>query len=383
MRASLVAFLFAPLVAAADPAGGTWLVGPSAVEVDEVRILVRCTEENRRAGCVFTETYSLHNPTSGDVTTSGAFYGSNVAELSIAGNHVEPASASEEFAALDRFVQDAGGTPKNLRESGRLDDARTRFSFTLPAGARTTLTTSGSVEPTNVSNRHSEGGFVFPAYLVRHVFLGGKTHSTHEVDFRWLVHPIRAWSGAKKVRVEVRWPNTWDFARPVLDGAPPFELADDGTEKVSRVEADGSKAGTLQLTFAVRGNVIVNGGPFLGIGGQFEPGEVRLRAGYEIAGPDWASYSIAGETNAKDRGLVALVAEASLPNVFIFFPGIGVGAGPMVGGGPRGAFGGARIQATLSWPFLAMVIPIDISTPSFTTGSGVLVTGAILAQTSF
>jgi hypothetical protein len=169
----------------------------------------------------------------------------------------------------------------------------------------------------------------------------------------------------------------------VLDGAPAFDLADEGSEKVSKVDADGAKVGTLMLTFEVRGTTFVNGGPFLGVGGQFEPGEVRLRLGYEIAGPSWATYSLAAETNAKDRFLFALVAEASLPNIIILFPGIGIGTGPIVGNGAVGAFGGARIQATLSWPVVSMIIPVDIAAPSFVRKDGPLVSAAILAQASF
>jgi hypothetical protein len=187
----------------------------------------------------------------------------------------------------------------------------------------------------------------------------------------------------KKVHVEVRWPDRWDFARPVLDGAPAFDLRDEGSEKVSSVDADGSTIGTLQLEFKVLATTFVHGGPFLGVGGQFDPGEVRLRVGYEIAGPSWVSYSIAAETNAKDRFHVALVVDASTPNIALFIPGLGLGVGPIVGSGPRGAFGGVRFQGTLSWPFLSMVIPVDVTTPSYLTGGSTLVTASMMAQVSF
>jgi hypothetical protein len=213
--------------------------------------------------------------------------------------------------------------------------------------------------------------------------LSTKAHSSHRVEFEYLVFPLRAWAGAKKVYVEVRWPASWDFARPQLDGAPPFEVTEQGLERMATTQADGARAGSLQLTFSVRGTTVVHGGPLIGVGGQFEPGEVRLRAGWEIAGPEWATYAVVGETNAKDRFAFAATVDASLPNVLLLFPALGIGAGPIVGNGPRGAFGGARIQATISWPFLSMVIPIDITGPSFTSGSGPLVTGAILAQASF
>src|SRR5438034_8595100 len=83
MRCAHLLVMLAPAIAAADPAGGTWLTARSPLEVDELRIVVRCTEENRRAGCVVSETYALHNPTSTDVTTSGAFYGSAGAALKL------------------------------------------------------------------------------------------------------------------------------------------------------------------------------------------------------------------------------------------------------------------------------------------------------------
>jgi len=59
-----------------------------------------------------------------------------------------------------------------------------------------------------------------------------------------------------------------------------------------------------------------------------------------------------------------------------------LGGGPVVGAGPRGAYGGGRVQATLSWPFVSFVVPIDIVAPSFTPGSGPLVTVALMGQLS-
>src|SRR5438132_8123850 len=137
MRSAHALVVLVPTLAAADPPGGTWLTTQSSLDVDEVRILVRCTEENRRAGCVVSETYTLHNPTAADVTTAGAFYGSSAATVAVGGKNAQDEGAPGAFDALDRMVQE---TP-NTGESGRADISHTRFSVTVPAGARASFTT--------------------------------------------------------------------------------------------------------------------------------------------------------------------------------------------------------------------------------------------------
>lgn len=381
-RAAIAALLiFVPAIAAAEPASGVWLSETSELEIEDAKILVKCTEVKRRAECNVTTTWIVHNPTSSSITTGGAFYGSNEATLTLDGKNVRADGSVP--PALDQLVDVNSGASPGLHSSRSPNAPRTGWSITVDAGARATLVQKGEAPPTRVSDRYGGSEFVFPAYFARHPFLGGKTHSSHEVDFRWLAYPMRGWAGAKKVHVEVRWPNDWDFHRPMLDGAPAFDLADEGSEKVSKVEADGSKIGTLQLDFKVLGTTFAHGGPFLGVGGQFDPGEVRLRVGYEVAGPSWLAYQVAAETNAKDRFQFALVAEASTPNIVFLFPGLGIGAGPIVGNGPKGAFGGARFQFTATWPFLSMVIPVDVLGPSLLTGTGTIVVGSMLAQISF
>jgi hypothetical protein len=357
-------------------AGGAWLVGASPVEVDREELRIACAEGADGPECEFVARYVLHNMSAAEVTTRGAFYGTHDATIELDGKSVRTDATSEDLAAVDAIVRQSSPEP----EAGAGD--RTPFAITVGAGTRATLVFRGRLTPTFATNPNPYYGFIIPAYIARHPLLHTRPREEARYEFQYLVHPLRAWAGARAVHIEVRWPRSWDYAHPALDGAGPFAVHDEGGTRVASCDADGARAGTLGLAFRFGGRTLLDGGPLIGVGGQPEPGDVRLRAGWELAGPDWLTWSVVAETNARDRFAVAGVIDASLPDIVVFWPAIGLGVGPIVGGGPRGPYGGARIQGTLSWPFLSFVLPIDIVAPSFTTGSGALVTVALMGQLS-
>lgn len=350
-------------------AGGAWLTGASPIEVDREELRIECPD-----ACRFVAEYAVHNASDAEVTTRGAFYGTGEATIELDGKSAR--TDVSDLSALDALVK------KNAPDPDAAVGDRTPFTITLAAGAAGKLIFRGELRPTFETNPRPYYGFVLPAYMTRHPLLHTEPRDAARTEYRYLVHPLRAWSGARAVHVEVRWPRGWDSATPTLDGAPPFVVRDEGGARIATCDADGARAGTLGLAFQSGGRALLHGGPLIGVGGQPEPGELRLRAGYELAGPEWVTYSVAAETNARDRMLVAGIVEASLPDILFFWPAIGVGVGPVVGGGPRGPYGGARVQGTLSWPFVSFVLPVDIVAPSFTTGRGPLVTCALMAQLS-
>src|SRR6185295_16974313 len=156
-RSRLIAFVFLPAIASAEGASGTWLSQTSEIEVDEARIVVRCTEEKRRAGCEVTSTYLLHNPTGGDVTTGGGVYGSNEADITLDGKSVRADGSVP--PQLDALVDVNSGASPQMHSSG-VPHSRTGFSITLPAGARGTLVMKGAMPPTRISDRYGDSAFV-------------------------------------------------------------------------------------------------------------------------------------------------------------------------------------------------------------------------------
>lgn len=355
-------------------AGGAWLAGPSPIEVDHEELRIDCVDKGGPS-CTFVAEYAVHNTSAADVTTRGAFYGTSDAAIALDGKDATLPSSTD-LRDLDRLVR--GNAPDDSAPVGE----RTPFEITMAPGARGKLVFRGPLGATFATNPEPYYGFVLPAYMERHPLLHTKSRDPARYEMQYLVHPLRAWAGARTVHVEVRWPRGWDYAKPTLDGAPAFAMSDEGGRRVATCDADGARAGTIGLAFSLGGTTVLHGGPLVGVGGQPEPGDVRLRAGWELAGPDWLTWSVVAETNARDRMLVAGVVDASLPGIMLVWPAIGIGGGPVVGAGPRGAYGGGRVQATLSWPFVSFVVPIDIVAPSFTTGSGPLVTVALMGQLS-
>jgi len=347
---------------APSASAGAWLDGPSPVLVTHEDLRITCSEIDHEAACGFVATYSLLNSSSASVTVRGSFRGTSDASIELDGRSVR----TEHADATEHAAQE------------------TPFELTIVASRAGTLVFRGKLSPTYGERRQGEEAFlVLSAYRARHPVMSGEPSEPRRFEFQYLVYPLRSWAGRRDVHIEIRWPARWDSAHPVLDGAPAFTIKR-GSENVATVDADGATAGTLGMAFRTRSSTLVDGGPFIGVGGQFSPGEVRLRAGWELAGPSALSYSLAVETNAKDRFAIAAVVEASLPNLFLFIPGLGLGVGPVVGwSSVAGAFGGVRLQASLSWPFVTLVLPVDIVAPNFTTGTDKIIVGSLLGQLSF
>ncbi len=368
----------APYWRTPNASAGAWVDGPSPVLVTHEDLRITCREIDHAAACSFVATYSLLNSSNASVTVRGSFYGTSDASVELDGRSVRTDNADRK--ALDAVEERSIGTADVTTHTTQ----ETPFELTVVASAHGTLVFRGKLSPTYGERGQGgqEGFFVFPAYRARHPVMSGELVGPRRFEFQYLVYPLRSWAGQRAVHIEVRWPGRWDSAHPVLDGAPPFTIQR-GSEDVATVDADGATAGTLGMAFRIPGRTVVDGGPFIGVGGQFSPGEVRLRAGWELAGPSALSYSLAVETNAKDCFAVAAVVEASLPNL-LFVPGLGFGAGPIFGwSSVGGAYGGARLQAALSWPFITLVLPVDIVAPNFTTGTDKIIVASLLGQLSF
>jgi hypothetical protein len=115
------------------------------------------------------------------------------------------------------------------------------------------------------------------------------------------------------------------------------------------------------MAVTVPGRRLLNGGVLLGVGGGLgDAAGLRLRAGYEIAGPHWLLASAAVETDGDDELTAAVVVEAATPNLLFLVPSLGLGLGPVVDRRGGRTAGGGRVQATLSWPLVAAVLHVDV-----------------------
>lgn len=160
-----------------------------------------------------------------------------------------------------------------------------------------------------------------------------------------------------------------------------LEIAPGWTREGALVSATaGESAAELRTTRPAP--VAVHGGPLIGIGARVN-GEIaaRARLGYEFAAPPWLLYALAVETDFTDRALIVPTVEAALPFVLLL-PSLGFGLGAPVHIDGDGARVGVRLQTSLAFPFVSVVVPFDIY-PSLDVNDPDFWQAAVMAQASF
>lgn len=379
-----------------EAASGAFPAARSAIEVAHEDLTIRCDEVERRPRCRFSATYHLNNPTAESAEVTGAFYGSREAEVTIRldGADARVALAPRERIALDDAVRQAAGVrwDRLLRrpEPGHLPESqippferapeRTGFRVRLAAGTMGRLVFDGPLDPIYADNPNAYGGLAIPAYQTRHAVLASLDQHDAHYDYLYLLAPLWTWAGARTVSVEISAPSGWRFDPPALPGQRwSVGKADGRTVARATLLGDPSGAPALRLAFVVRRPLVLHGGPVVAVGGAFGDAHgLRLRVGYEFARPDWMVYSLALETNARDRFAGALVAEATTPCLAFIIPSLGLGLGPVVERAPGQVATGARVQATLSWLLISAVLHADVF-----PGQAAPVRWALLGQVSF
>jgi hypothetical protein len=243
---------------------------------------------------------------------------------------------------------------------------RTAFRVRLAAAARSTLVFAGPLDATYRDNPNVYGGFAIPAYQARHVVLASNDRRDATYAYHYLLAPLWTWGGARvAIAVEIDVPGRWRFSPPILEPLAmrqPWSTTTTGGRTIARAVLAGDAKGApgLPFSFDVPRRPLLNGGPLVGVGGAFGDAHgLRLRVGYEVARPNWMVYSLALETNARDRLSGALVAEAATPCVAVVIPSLGLGLGPVVEHRPGQTATGARVQTTLAWPLVSAVLHVD------------------------
>jgi hypothetical protein len=347
----------APYSLRPEHAAGAFALVPTPASVDREDLVIRCAEHEVAPRCSFVATYALSNDTPDRVEVEGAFVGvePDGVTVTLDGKDVRQSLRPEAERAVDEATRKFA--PPQLREGDAPPTfVRQGFAFALEPGARATLVFRGDLAPVYADNPRRYTGFVIPPHETRHPLFGTELRREARWDFRYLLWPLRTWAGARTVHVEVRHPAGWNAApSPLL----PREMRD-GSDLVRTGTCDGATAEALDLRFSFAPFPLLHGGPLIGVGGRLDLGELRLRAGWEAAGPSWLIYGLAVETDARQRFSTALTVDAATPNILLFFPSFAFGAGPIFQVRPGSAAFGPRLQATVSFPLLSLVVPLDL-----------------------
>jgi hypothetical protein len=352
-------------------AAGAWLASATSLAVEHEDLVIRCDGDGRDRVpvCQFEATYQVYNPTPEEREALGAFYGGRDVAITLDGQDARAAISPALLAALDASVarpsrlgpnQHHAVASLDLADPGRL--SRSGFQIKVAASARARLVFAGQLDPVYHQNPSVYGGFAIPPHTTRHVALATPEDRDARARFSYLLSPLRTWAGARSIAVTISAPRRWPLAPQPLDGGDgPWTITRDGGRTLARARVKGDQAGDLIFDVTVPGHAVFNGGPFAAAGGSFGAGGgLRLRAGYEVARPAWVLYSLALESNARDRFAGVAVVEAALPNFFFIFPSLGLGAGP-IAERHRGATSvGVRAQASAAFILLSAMLAADV-----------------------
>jgi hypothetical protein len=383
-------------------ASGSFLARPTRLAVEREELAIRCDEEDGTAACRFVATYHLYNPTSEPEDAEGAFFGSDPRALSIRldGGDVRARLEPEEMAELGRAVDSRleldtrllmepwpprdgrAHLPESAVSRATPPTPRTGFHVHLGAGSRAELVFAGPLHAVFADNPQIYQGFAIPAHQTRHVALASSDRRDARFQFLYFLAPIRTWAGAREIAIEIDVPAGWRFQPPELSpGAPLWTTARRAGRVSARAHTRGDASGPPRLPFEVTipRPRLLNGGPILGAGGAFGAAAgLRLRAGYEVAGPSWLLYGLALETNVRDLVSGALVVQAASPGFLLVIPSLALGAGPVVEHRPAQTAAGVRLETALSFPVVSAVLHVDL----FPAQAGAA-RWALLGQVSF
>jgi hypothetical protein len=369
---------------------------PLTVEREELAVDCALNEAVIHADCTFTATYFLHNPTASVEEVLGAFYTVELAhsargrasesslvpvEASLDGR---PASAEATPEQLERMDQIVLSDPEAARAvGGEIALVRVPFRVVVEPGAHVRLLFHGPLNPTKFEDDRPLHGYTIPAIIARHVLLAPKedeswTHTAE--DYLYLISPLSTWAGDPEVVVSVRYHERNDFTPSSPSGA--WTTSTEGGITTSRTVVRASARKNLRFRLAYKAFPIINGGPLVGIGPRIAREELRVRAGYEISGPEFLIYGIAAESNFDTYFTGVATIEAATPNLIFIFPSLALGLGvPVQVRHAEPTRVGGRLEFTASFPVLSFVFPVDFYPVANSSGSHW--EGAFLTQLSF
>jgi hypothetical protein len=221
------------------------------------------------------------------------------------------------------------------------------------------LVFAGRIRPITLNTRREViSEFGIAPLETRHLWLGTVALNDSNDEFAYALSPIRGWAGSPTIEVSVRCTSA-SLWRP---GQTDWTLSTEGGGLVARRIIAAADAGTLKFGVVTTGTTVLHGGPMVGAGGRVgSGGTFRARFGYEGAVPWWLIWSASLETDFKGTTTIVPLGEVATPDIIFIIPSIGLGAGvPVQLRSGAGTHVGARMQLTLSFPVLSMVLPVDV-----------------------
>jgi hypothetical protein len=355
----------APLVRVPTNEGGAFVAKQTTLVVEHEELTFRCDGET----CAFRAVYQVLNPGDAREEVLGAFYG-------IAADHLtataDGADARRTLSADQlRAIDDAAAAiDPDALQGGDV----TRQGFWLGVGphARATLVFSGRMHPVVFDTRSDVlGEFALPPLWTRHPWLSTVPHEDTTDEFAYALSPIRSWAGSPTIDVAVRLPSAHYWAA----GQQGWTTQEQDGDFVARRTIAAADASRLGFSVVHPGTTLLNGGPLVGIGAGLDSGTVRGRLGYEIAIPWWVIWSASVETDFQGTTTIVPLGEVATPDFIVLIPSVGLGAGvPVQMRSGAGTYVGARMQLTVSFPVLSLVLPVDFfpGAPSRTWQVGLL-----------
>ncbi len=315
-----------------------------------------CDEEHLVVRCRFEARYQVDNPTTQQEVAVAAFYGIGTSDIVVrvdGGPAHRPLTRAEE-ELLDARVRDALADPDALPR----EVTRTGFQVSLAPGAKTEVVVQGVMteKADDPADRYYNRAWALDAVDTRHPILR-TTHEGRSWKFRYLLAPLRTWSGAPSIKVRVRSPRGLaHFGGPGAEGEPRFEdHVEEGREVVTGTFDADAWPGSLEFGFWAAPPELRNGGALLGFGTV--DGKFRLRLGYEIAAPRWLLYSANLDFDFRGKFIAAPVVKAATPWLAII-PSLGIGLGLPVQLRPD-VRAGVRLQFDASLSSLGFLVSID------------------------
>lgn len=342
----------------------------TSLVVEHEELTFRCDGET----CAFQAVYRVLNP--GDVREEvlGAFYGIAADHLAATadGADARRALTEDQLRAIDDAV--AAIEPDTLQGG---DVTRQGFWLGVDPHARVTLVFTGQMHPVVFDTRVDVlGEFALPALWTRHPWLSTVPRQDTTDDYAYALSPIRSWAGSPTIDVAVRVPS----ARYWAAGQQGWTAGEQDGEFVARRTVAAADASRLGFSVVHPGTTLLNGGPLVGFGAGLDSGTVRGRLGYEIGIPWWVIWSASVETDFKGTTTIVPLGEVATPDLIFLIPSVGLGAGvPVQIRSGAGTYVGARMQLTVSFPVLSMVLPVDV----FPGSSSRTWQVGLLAQASF
>jgi hypothetical protein len=340
----------APLYAPGDE-GGAFIARPTPLVVEHEELGFRCAER----GCEFEAVYHVRNPGDERVEVIGAFYGIETDHFASTADGVDARRplTPEQLGAIDRAV--AVFDEAVARDS---KIAREGFALGVDGHARATLTFSGHMRPISGTSGDVVGYMGAAPLETRHPWLGTHARSDATARYAYALSPIRDWGGSPNIDVSVRCPDARFWER----GQDGWTSSHEDGGFVARRSIAARDASTLNFTIVDKpGRDVLNGGPFVGIGDRVDAGQLRARFGYEMAVPWWVIWSASAETDFKGTTTLIALGEVASPDIIVIIPSLALGAGlPVQIRSGAATHVGVRMQLTVSFPVLSIVLPVDV-----------------------